>query len=574
MATRTSGRAKSSAAKLEKPDLLELYRIMLLARRIDDKEIQLKRQNKIFFQISGAGPRGRARRRLQGLPPRLRLVLHLLSRPGALPRPGHDRHRAAPLGRGRGRRSQLRRPPDAVPLGPQGRSTSSAPPAQPAPSSSRRSAAPRRGCATPGSTGFRTRRSSSTGDEVVLCTTGDGTTSEGEFWEALNTATNLKLPVVFLVEDNGYAISVPVEVNTPGGSISKLLTGFPGLFIQEVDGCDALASFDVLSARRWTTPAPGRVRRWCTRTSSGPTATPSRTTRCTTARRPSARLDAERDPLVRFPKHLLEQGIATQAELDPIVHGGGGRGPGGGRGGARIAAAGHRHDLQLRLLPRRRSHLRAVRHRGRSPLYRRSHHHGGSAEHLPAGRDDPGSPDRALRRGRGRLQPGEESRRRERQGRGLQGDLGAAARLRRRPGLQLAAGRGQHHRPGHRAGHPGAQAGGRDPVLRLHLAGVHAAPERARADALALEQRLRGTGRGPGDLRRLPEGWLGVSLPDRGRGLYRRARPAGRVSLDLAGCQRAAPDRHPLRGSGALPGAQAPLPPDLQQGAESRAPTS
>src|SRR3970040_2632056 len=57
MATRASGRPKSSA-KLEKADLLDLYRIMLLARRIDDKEIQLKRQNKIFFQISGAGHEG------------------------------------------------------------------------------------------------------------------------------------------------------------------------------------------------------------------------------------------------------------------------------------------------------------------------------------------------------------------------------------------------------------------------------------------------------------------------------------------------------------------------------------
>ena len=54
MATRTTSRARASA-KLEKADLLDLYRIMLLARRIDDKEIQLKRQNKIFFQISGAG---------------------------------------------------------------------------------------------------------------------------------------------------------------------------------------------------------------------------------------------------------------------------------------------------------------------------------------------------------------------------------------------------------------------------------------------------------------------------------------------------------------------------------------
>src|SRR5207237_6692346 len=83
-------------------------------------------------------------------------------------------------------------------------------------------------------------------DEVVLVSTGDGTTSEGEFWESLNSAANLKLPLVYLVEDNGYAISVPVEVNTAGGSISKLVASFPDLLVQEVDGCDFMASYDVM----------------------------------------------------------------------------------------------------------------------------------------------------------------------------------------------------------------------------------------------------------------------------------------------------------------------------------------
>src|SRR5690606_16113270 len=83
-------------------------------------------------------------------------------------------------------------------------------------------------------------------DEVVLVTTGDGTTSEGEFWESLNTACNLKLPVVYLVEDNGYAISVPVEVNTAGGSISRLVSSFPYMCIQALDGCDLTAGHEVM----------------------------------------------------------------------------------------------------------------------------------------------------------------------------------------------------------------------------------------------------------------------------------------------------------------------------------------
>src|SRR5205085_12134968 len=83
-------------------------------------------------------------------------------------------------------------------------------------------------------------------DEVVFISTGEGQTSEGEFWESLNNACNLKLPVVYLVEDNGYAISVPVEVNTAGGSISKLVASFPNLYVEEVDGCDLMASYGAM----------------------------------------------------------------------------------------------------------------------------------------------------------------------------------------------------------------------------------------------------------------------------------------------------------------------------------------
>ena len=197
----------------------------------------------------------------------------------------------------------------------------------------------------------------------MLVTTGDGTTSEGEFWEALSSACNLKLPVIFLVEDNGYAISVPVEVNTPGGSISKLVTGFPGLYIQEVDGCDPIASYDTMM----------RAAEYC-RSRKGPAMVHAKVIRPYSHslsddevqyRSPVERdADAARDPLVTYPRYLLEQGIATESELELIrqqveeeV-----------QVSAEVALASPQpatgHDLRLRVLARRGSHVGTVRHRG------------------------------------------------------------------------------------------------------------------------------------------------------------------------------------------------------------------
>ncbi|MEO8451500.1 MAG: dehydrogenase E1 component subunit alpha/beta [Gemmatimonadota bacterium] len=315
MATRTSTRAKASA-RLEKVDLLEFYRLILLSRRIDDKEIQLKRQNKIFFQISGAGHEA------------------ILVAAAKVLRAGYDwfytyyRDRALCLGLGMTATEMLL----------------SAVGAADDPNSGGRQMPSHWGhrelnivsASSPTGTQFlqavgaaeawlrvsenaliQDKDQLIKNDEVVLVTTGDGTTSEGEFWESLNSACNLKLPLVYLVEDNGYAISVPIEVNTAGGSISKLVASFPGLFIQEVDGCDPLASYDVMLkaveyARQRKGPAlvHAKVIRPYSHSLSDDEIL---------YRPPSERSeDAARDPVTRFPKYLLEQGIASEAELELI----------------------------------------------------------------------------------------------------------------------------------------------------------------------------------------------------------------------------------------------------------------
>ncbi|HTK55268.1 MAG TPA: thiamine pyrophosphate-dependent dehydrogenase E1 component subunit alpha, partial [Gemmatimonadales bacterium] len=301
MATRTKPSPKAAKA-LAKTDLLDLYRVMYLSRRVDDKEIQLKRQNKIFFQISGAGHEG------------------VLAAAAKVLRAGHDwfytyyRDRALCLGLGMTATEQLlsavaaaddpnsggRQMPSHWGQKDLNIVSSSSPTGTQFLQAVGAAEAWLRADQTPAAAAqVPTER-----DEVVLVTTGDGTTSQGEFWEAMSSATNLKLPVVFLVEDNGYAISTPVEVNTPGGSISNLLESFPGLHIERCDGCDVLGSYDAMS----------RAVEYC-RQRKGPALVHAKVIRPYSHSlsddeilyRPPAEREAEakKDPLVRFPKYLL-----------------------------------------------------------------------------------------------------------------------------------------------------------------------------------------------------------------------------------------------------------------------------
>src|SRR5438132_5581305 len=145
-------------------------------------------------------------------------------------------------------------------------------------------------------------------DEVVYVSLGDGTTSEGEFWEALNTACNLKLPVVFLLEDNGYAISVPVEVQTAGVDVSKLISGFPNLYMQRCDGTDAVESFVTMSravANCRRGKGPSFVHAKVIRPYSHSLTDDEKLYRPDEERTS----DAERDPIKRFGAVLVQEGI-------------------------------------------------------------------------------------------------------------------------------------------------------------------------------------------------------------------------------------------------------------------------
>jgi len=301
---------------LTRAQMLHVYRVMYLSRRLDDKEIQLKNQNKIFFQISGAGHeailvaagmvlkpsydwfypyyRDRALCLQLGMTP----LEQLLSAVGAEKDPNsHGRQMPSHWGHRR-----LNIVSQSSPTGTQLLQAV--------------------GCAEANYRvnlidELRGRVLNFHDDEVVYVSLGEGTTSEGEFWEALNTASNLRLPVLFLVEDNGYAISVPVEVQTAGGDISRLIENFPDLYVEKCDGTDFLKSLEAVK----------RAARYC-RQRLGPALVHATVIRPYSHSlsddeklyRPDEERtgDAERDPVKRFGALLIEEGLVTQEELQQI----------------------------------------------------------------------------------------------------------------------------------------------------------------------------------------------------------------------------------------------------------------
>jgi len=312
---------------LTREQLIQAYRLMYTSRRIDDREILLKRQQKIFFQMSGAGHEA------VGVAAGLAL------------KPGYDwfypyyRDRALCLTLGVEPYQMFLQgvgaAEDPSSGGRQMPSHWSYPAlhivTQSSPTGSQILQAV--GCAEGGRYLSRHRKAaevssgtddyrefkqvSSENDEVTYVSLGDGTSSEGEFWEAMNAAALGKLPIIFCVEDNGYAISVPVEVQTAGGSISRLVSGFPNFHFEEVDGTDPVASYGAFRrAVRYCRDGlgPAFVHAHVIRPYSHSLSDDERLYRPDSERE----RDAQRDPVTRTQMYLLREGILDDKGINQL----------------------------------------------------------------------------------------------------------------------------------------------------------------------------------------------------------------------------------------------------------------
>jgi 2-oxoisovalerate dehydrogenase E1 component len=305
--TNLTSQIASQPAGLGRDELVKAFRIMYLSRRLDDREILLKRQNRIFFQISGAGHEA------------------ISAAAGAAMRAGHDwfypyyRDRALCLTLGVTAEEML--------LGSVGAAADPASGGRQMPS---HWSSPRLHIVTASSpTGTQfvqaigcanaARYINPDSDEVTLVCTGDGATSEGEFWESLNISCLEKLPLIFLVEDNGFAISVPVECQTAGGNIARLVERFPDLLVVEVDGVDYVASFEAMTravAYCRARKGPALVHARVIRPYSHSLSDDERLYKSKAERAAEAAID----PIVRFPQRLIAEGVLDAHAVERMTH--------------------------------------------------------------------------------------------------------------------------------------------------------------------------------------------------------------------------------------------------------------
>ncbi|HUS05028.1 MAG TPA: dehydrogenase E1 component subunit alpha/beta [Bryobacteraceae bacterium] len=310
MAIQASGELSAPIAvpncSLDPDQLIRAFRLMHTSRRIDDREILLKRQSRIYFQVSGAGHEA------------------IQVAAGMVLRPGFDW--CYPYYRDRGLALALGVTPEEMLLQAVGAASDPASGGRQMPSHWSSPSLHIVTASSPTGTQFvqaagcaeAAAYMSPVTDEITLVSTGEGATSEGEFWECLNIACLKKLPLLFLVQDNGFAISVPVEQQTPGGNISALLSGFTDLHRVEVDGTDFIASHNaVLEAANYcrARKGPALVHAHVTRPYSHSLSDDERLYKTTAER---AR-EADRDPLVNFPDWLIAEGLLDRHALQRMV---------------------------------------------------------------------------------------------------------------------------------------------------------------------------------------------------------------------------------------------------------------
>ena len=153
--------------------------------------------------------------------------------------------------------------------------------------------------------------------EISCVLAGEGATSEGEFWEAISAASAARLPVLFVIEDNGYAISVPVDAQTPGGDISRLVENFPHLLIRKCDGTDPIASYTVLSeaaAHCRSGDGPALVHAHVIRLHPHSHSDDDRMYR----RGDELEAERQRDPIPRFRNFLLTEQLVSEVALHEL----------------------------------------------------------------------------------------------------------------------------------------------------------------------------------------------------------------------------------------------------------------